>query len=299
MNAMPNLTAAPQPAMTAVATLAEVQAEIETMFSVCVASDMDKSIANETAKKARASYGTTRLDMFERAANVAHNNRWSAGTVKTAMEKAIDVRYKGENNKDARKTAKNVAKIIQHVTHEKVRPHFSVWLSAIKSAFDTEAYDAELDRKAGGAGATPIKKAFSRVELFLMKHYVNPVALDGRAPGPVKYEEIVEYAHAHDPALDAERAEKDLKKMVRQLRDFHGDFPVDVINLAIEALEGINAEELAAARTIMIEGLVATGVAAETERDDGETGNEPVNGLIDPDDIMSDMPSSRMAMAAD
>src|SRR5262245_41332680 len=114
MTVMPNLTAAPQPAMTAVATLANVQAEIETLFAGCVSSDMDKANANERAKAARATYGVTRLDTFARAAALAHANRWQTHTVKAAIEKAIAARYAGENNKDARKTAKNVAAVIRN-----------------------------------------------------------------------------------------------------------------------------------------------------------------------------------------
>lgn len=196
--------------------------------------DVTAKQAREAAQAASMGHTLNREGIMVTLANLSMNNQWSASDVKNAARVAAGLSTKIE-------AEKSVATFIGEAT-KAMLPNVRSHVPSLVHIRDL-AWDAETLAKAEDTEApTPLRKAFSRGYHCLMQ--MMKLAEEGRVIDTVP--ELLAFAAERDPDLNTERVMKRLAGIRKHLEAFYHDFPVDDIQVCVDALNEITEKQLKA-----------------------------------------------------
>lgn len=207
-------------------------------------SDATAKEAREASQGAAQSHTLNREGIMVALADLSMKGQWSAGDVKSAARTAAGLSAKIDSEKALATFIGEATKAMLPT----VRSHVPSLVHVRDLAWQAEtmAYAEDKDTP------TPLRKAFSRGYHALMR--MMKLADEGRVIENV--EELLEYAAECDPDLDLDKVKKRLKSIRDALAGFYSDWPVDDIQVCMQALDEVSDGALKASRA---------GIAAETE----------------------------------
>jgi hypothetical protein len=212
---------------------------------------------------------------------------------------------KRENDERLVKTLQTFSGEAKRAMHPAVRDDFADIL-----AVRDEAWQAEVDALAiDKAAPCPIKKWAKRRYHALV--YLLREAADGN--WLTTTDEVVAYATANDPDLNAEKMFAKVESLREQLQELYATFPVDDFGVAIDALNEVTKAHMEVARNQKL-GVPEPAKKAPVQRRQpapaktaptvvAESTNEDVSGVAEGasdilDDVLSDYGTTTLAAAA-
>lgn len=199
-------------------------------------SDATSKDAREASQQASQAHTLNREEIMVALAELSMQGQWSAGDVKTAARTAAGLSTRVESEKALATFIGEASKAML----PKVRSHVPNLVHVRDLAWEAEklAYAEDKD------SPTPLRKAFSRGYHCLMQMMV--LAENGRVIENVS--ELMEWAAERDPDLDIEKVKKRLKSIRDTLAAFYSDWPVDDIQVCMQALDEVSEGSLKASR---------------------------------------------------
>ena len=187
--------------------------------------------------------GGTRLGIVTEIAAMSHAEQWTNSEVVAACGLAV----KMGNSQDS--TAKTIGVFISEMktfASPKVREQFPTILEACQNAWaEEQEYLAGLEGDERKGADTPVRKFKSRIY-----HLVIEIARRVKADDieVTTAEDVVEWARAHDPDLDADKVAGKLAKVIADIDAIYTDFGQSDLKVAADFLRQVTVEELMAAR---------------------------------------------------
>lgn len=199
--------------------------------------DASRKDAADASQLAATHHTNNREGIMSELALLSQAGQWSSGEVKGAAKIAADMSAKIE-------TEKAMATFIgecKRAMHPKVRAYVSDMIAVRDLAWEAEraAYAEDKDTP------TPLKKAFSRGYHCLIAMF-GETEENSRVFDSVG--ELLAFAAERDPDLDLDKVKKRLARIRDQLAGFYADWPVDDIQVCIDALNEVDAKALRNAR---------------------------------------------------
>ena len=183
-----------------------------------------------------ATHVNAREGVMQKLAKLSLAGSWTNAEIKLAASAAA----KG-NALKADKAIETFVGEAKMVMDPLICEHFDNMLRLRDCTWEAEQEARAIDKNA----PMPIKKAFAR-----KYHYLMAVVREAREQEtcPDTIDELVEFAQAKDPDLDAGKIKRRLDKIISDLLSFHGDFPDSNIDACLGFLNEITEDHLVAAR---------------------------------------------------
>jgi hypothetical protein len=216
--------------------------------------DLERDEAQEALDEAREGTRSVREQIMVTVAALSAADQWTRGEITLACKSAVAM-----SNSAGDKALATFVSEIKSVANPKVRDQFPALLDLRDRAWNDERDAAKMADKKNPVDE-PCKKLWSRAYHML-------TAMARAAEDDVKFvtvDDVVAYAVANDPGLDAKKVANRLKAVVNTLQGIFVDFPHDDIKSCVEYLELVKAEDLMAARQGLLNTTSVAGVLTPT-----------------------------------
>lgn len=254
---------------------------------------VDAQTATNDASKAEVSL---REAIMITVADLSQQGQWTESEVSTAAARAAAM-----SNSDTEKSLATFIGETKRAMHPSVRAHVPALVNLRDLCWTSETEMVKADK----TSPKPLRKAFAR-------QYHMLIAMLGEAQSGrilTTAEDVMRFAEASDPNLDLDKVKARLDRIREQLAAFYHDWPVDDIQVCVDALNEIDKKALRSSRRAVAvpPAVVADNpevVPAVVETDDEETyevehmASAPAQGASD---ILSDIlgeTEAHLALAA-
>lgn len=254
---------------------------------------VDAQTAANDASKAEVSL---REAIMITVADLSQQGQWTESEVSAAAARAASM-----SNSDTEKSLATFIGETKRAMHPSVRAHVPALVNLRDLCWTSETEMVKADKTA----PKPLRKAFAR-------QYHMLIAIFGEAQSGrilTTAEDVMRFAEASDPDLDLDKVKARLDRIREQLAAFYHDWPVDDIQVCVDALNEIDKKALRSSRRAIevVPAVVADSpqvIPAVVETDDEETyevehtTSAPAQGASD---ILSDIlgeTEAHLALAA-
>lgn len=257
-----------------------------------------KVSAADDAKALAKAEVNTRESIMITLADLSQTGQWTNGEINLAAARAAEIRQaqgQGSNDTSSEKALATFIGESKRAMHPNVRSHVKRIIELRDEAWDNESYQLEADPKA----PKPLRKAFARKYHMLIQMFGETA--DGRVFSD--HSEILDWAAACDPDLDLDKVKKRLERIKQELVAFYTDWPVDDIQVCVDALNDVTEKALKASRAGNVVDLpvkpkaaeqTTTTVVPETSDDEPEV----AEGAVDVSDLIDEALGDRATLAA-
>jgi len=190
-------------------------------------------------------------------ADLSQRGQWTEAEVNAAAAKAAAM-----SNNDSDKALQTFIGETKRAMHPSVRSHVPALVSLRDLVWNAETEHKKADKNA----PTPCRKAFARAYHMLIQMFGETQS--GRILST--HADVLAWAEEHDPDLDLDKVLKRLQGIRDQLTRFYTDWPVDDIQVCIDALNEVDKKTLRNARAgnvveIPAKNITKTDTAPEEE----------------------------------
>jgi hypothetical protein len=211
---------------------AEIEHHVRQALSKIASKADDVSAAREQYDTEREDAIGEREAIITTLAQAAIAGSWEGDDIDTAVKAVLDSR-----NDNKSPSVKTFASEVKRCCRATVRGHIANYFKIAHAAWDAEGAQE-------GDGVKPLRKAFSRCYHLVVTNLAKE-GNDNRRYYETE-QDLVNFAlrTLRDREIDYTRVSKRLKAIVKELRAFHADFPVEGIQTCVEYLDEVTADEL-------------------------------------------------------
>lgn len=209
------------------------------LYNTCQSLSAEK-LAEDDAKEAlddaKAQTTSKRETIMGLVAELAYTDSWTLREIDVAAGEASKL----HNDLNTKKAIQTFIGEVKHAAHPLVREHFTALKSIRDAAWDQESEQLAIDK----AAPAPLRRCFKR------RYHALVGAMLATTKGAAFYAEddLVRYARAHDPSLDAQKVFKEITAIIAKLDGMYVSFPADDLGHAKDILGKITWNELRAAQ---------------------------------------------------
>lgn len=272
------------------ARVSDIARQIRGAVTPFLGANATKMDASEALQAAANSETAMRETIMVNVADLSHSGQWSTGEIGAAAAKAAAM-----SNNDSEKALATFIGETKRAMHPFVRAHVPALIALRDMVWQSETEMRKADKDA----PTPLRKAFAR-------SYHLMIALFGEAAEGRVFttaQDVLDFAAERDPDLDLDKVKKRLDAIRDQLVKFYADWPVDDIQVCIDALNEIDKRALKVSRGIADKVVSLPTKPATTVAHTPAPVPVPTTVVADtvregPGDILDDILGTNLEMAA-
>jgi hypothetical protein len=224
----------------------DIAARIRGVASRVIEPENDKAEAMEQVRTMADELRNTREGLMVDIARMAASEQWTKAEITQACKAAVKSNAPKEEKTSGDKAMASFVSELKNVADPQIASRFLTIMDLRDQAWEAEQEAYKSAEKGDKSSvAMPCKKLWSR-KYHMLGAMVRAILNDGEDFTTV--DDIVDYAVANDPDLNADKVEQRLKKIVEDLQGIYADFKHGDLNVVVEYLQEITAADLIRAK---------------------------------------------------
>lgn len=237
------------------ARVSDIARQIRGAVTPVLGPQAERADAKELLTAASQAEVSCREGIMVNLASLSQVGQWTTQEIGAAAGKAAAM-----TNNETEKALATFIGETKRAMHPSVRAHVPGLIQLREMVWTAETEQRKADRDA----PTPLRKAFSRSYHLLIAMFGE--AAEGRVF--VTAQHVLDFASERDPDLDLDKVTKRLAGIRDMLVKFYADWPVDDIQVCVDALNEVDKKALKASRgDVVAEKPVPTTVVAQITPD--------------------------------